>query len=44
VLGQIPSERFNIVVGKSMSQLADTAVHDYMLVDLDVTHRLILIF
>jgi hypothetical protein len=44
VLGQIPGKRFNVVVGKRMSQLADTTVYDHMLVDLDVTHRLILIF
>ncbi len=26
-----------------MPQLADTSVHDYMLMDLDITHRVILV-
>jgi hypothetical protein len=43
VFGQIPVKRFNIVVGQSMPQLADAAVHDYMLMNLDITHRVILV-
>src|ERR1700728_3115407 len=44
VLGQIPVKRLHIVVRKNMPQLPDTTIHDDMLMDLDITHRMILIF
>jgi hypothetical protein len=43
VFGQIPRKRLNIVVGESVPQLAHTTVHNDMLMNLNITHRVILV-